>query len=170
MDLFFGVDGQGSGGLENWTTFTDVICVSFLNHIHKKLLRIIYQDYNSSFAEHFRKDSSLTIHRRNLKLLVTEIFKLKIGCISSIMKETFETDNRNCNFRHDFLIQRHNIRSVYYDTKTAAFIDPPKWENLPNSCKDATFLKSSKEHFTRWISENCPCKLCKTYIQCVGFL
>ena len=93
---------KGVGGLENWTTFTDVICVSFLNHIHKKVLRIIYQDYDSSFAEHFSEDSSLTIHRRNLKLLVTEIFKVKLGYASSIMKELFETDNQNCNFRHDF--------------------------------------------------------------------
>ena len=46
-----------------------------IDHIHERTLRIIYQDYNSSFKELLRKDSSLTIHQRNLKLLVTEMFK-----------------------------------------------------------------------------------------------
>ena len=46
-----------------------------INHIHERALRIIYQDFSSSFKELLRKDSSLTIHKRNLKLLVTECLK-----------------------------------------------------------------------------------------------
>ena len=41
------------------------------------------------------KDSSLTIYQRNLKLLVTEMFDVKIGCAPDIMKEIFETENRD---------------------------------------------------------------------------
>ena len=65
----------------------------------------LYQHRDSSFAEFFRKDNSLTIHQRNLQLLVTEMFELKIKCIPDIIKEMFETDNRNYNFRHDVLIK-----------------------------------------------------------------
>ena len=86
------------------------------------------------------------------------------------MKEIFETDNQNYNFYHDFLIKRCNIRSVYYGTETASFFVPKKWNTLPNSCKNATPLKSFKMDLKRWIPENCPCRLCKTYIQHVGFL
>ena len=64
-----------------------------INHNYERALRIIYQDYNSSFKELLRKDSSLTIHKRNLKLLVTGMFKVKIGCAPDIMKEIFETEN-----------------------------------------------------------------------------
>ena len=64
-----------------------------IDHIHERALKIIYQDYNSSFKELLRKDSSLTIHQRNLKLLVTEMFTVKIGCASDIIKEIFEIDN-----------------------------------------------------------------------------
>ena len=141
-----------------------------IKHFHERALRIIYQDYNSSFKELLRKDSSLTIHQRNLKLLVTEMFKVKIGCALDIIKEIFEIDNRNFNFRHDFLIKQCNIRSVYYGTETASFIGPKIWNILPNTCKDATSLKSFKVNLKRWIPENCPCRLCKTYIQRVGFL
>ena len=51
---------------------------------------------------------------------------------------------RNYNFRYDFLIKRCNIQSVYYGTETAAFVGPKIWDTLPNSCKDATSLKSFK--------------------------
>ena len=101
-----------------------------INHIHERALRIIYQDYNSSFKELLRKDSSLKIHQRNLNLLVTEMFKVKIGCVSDIMKEIFQIDNQNHNFRHDFLIKRCNIRSVHYGTKTASFTGPKIWNTL----------------------------------------
>ena len=60
-----------------------------------------YQHYNSSFKELLRKDSSVAIYQRNLKLLVTEMFKVKIECAPDIVKEIFEIDNRNYNFRHD---------------------------------------------------------------------
>ena len=115
-----------------------------INHIHGRALRMIYQDYNSSFKELIRKDSSLTVHQRNLKLLVTEKFKVKIGCAPDIIKEIFEIDNRNYNSRYDFLIKRCNIQSVYYGTETASFVGAKIWDTLPNSCKDATSLKSFK--------------------------
>ena len=72
------------------------------------------------------------------------MFKVKIGCALDIMKEIFEIENWNDNFRQDFLIKRCNIRSVYYGTGTAFFIGPKIWDNLPNSCKDAISLKSLK--------------------------
>ena len=48
-----------------------------IKHIHEQSLRIIYQDYNPSFAEHLRKDNSLKIHQQNLKLLVAEMLKVQ---------------------------------------------------------------------------------------------
>ena len=78
----------------------------------------------------------------------------------------FEVKNRNYNFHHDFLIKRCKIRSVYYGTETASFIGPKIWGTLPNSCKDATLLKSFKVNLKKWIPGNCPCRLCKTYSTC----
>ena len=76
-------------------------------HIHEMSLTIIYQDYNTSFEELLRKDISLTIHQRKLKLLVSEMFQVNTGCAPDIMKEIFEILNRNYIFRQDLLIKRH---------------------------------------------------------------
>ena len=79
-------------------------------------------------------------------------FKVKIECAPDIIKEIFEIVNQNYNFPQGFLIKWCNIRSVYYDTETASFIGPKIWDTLPNSCKDATSLKSFKVNLKRWIS------------------
>ena len=137
-----------------------------INHIYESALRIIYQDYNSSFKELLRKYSSLTIHQRNLKLLVPEMFKVNIGCAPDSIKEIFEIDYRNYIFRHDSLIKRFNIRWVYYGTETTSFIGRKIWDILPNTCKDATSWKSFIINLKRWIPDNCPCRLCETYWTC----
>ena len=68
--------------------------VCFLLRLFKndRASRIIYQNYNSYFKELLRKDSSLTTHQKNSKLLLTEMFKVKIGCASDIIKEIFEIE------------------------------------------------------------------------------
>ena len=45
--------------------------------LHERALRIVYQDYASSFTELLEKDNSTTIHNRNIQLLATELFKVK---------------------------------------------------------------------------------------------
>ena len=48
------------------------------NHLTKKLqepaIRIVYNDFNSSFSELLEMANESTIHIRNLKFLLTEVF------------------------------------------------------------------------------------------------
>ena len=141
-----------------------------INSIHERALRLIYQDYTSSFKELLLKDSSLTIHQRNLQKLVTELFKVKIGVAPEIMKDIFEINESRYNFRHDFLVKRHNVHSVQYGTETAAFLAPKLWDTIPDECKNATTLNAFKEKIKNWIPENCPCRICKTFVRNVGFI
>ena len=52
---------------------------SRVNKLHERALRIVYQDYASSFTELLEKDNSTTIRNRNIQLLATELFKVKNG-------------------------------------------------------------------------------------------
>ena len=109
-----------------------------------------------------------------MKLLVTEIFKVKIGVVPDIMKKIFEIDNGNYScikLQHDFLLKRDNVRSVYYGTNKATFFIGPKiWDISPNGSKDTTSSKSFRDNLKKWIPENCHHRLCKTYIHHLGFL
>ena len=50
-----------------------------INSLHEKALRATYQDKNSSFKELLNLDKSVFIHYRNIKYLLTEIYKVKMG-------------------------------------------------------------------------------------------
>ena len=47
-----------------------------INNIHERAL-LTYKDNQSSFKELLEKDHSVTVHHKNLQILVTEIFKVK---------------------------------------------------------------------------------------------
>ena len=60
-----------------------------INRIHESVLRIAYQDHNSTFNELFAKDGSFRIHDRNLQKLLIKIFKVKMKLAPEIINEVF---------------------------------------------------------------------------------
>ena len=60
-----------------------------INSLHEKTLRVTYQDGNSFFNELLNLDKSVSIHYRNIKYLLTEIYRVKMGPSSPIMSDTF---------------------------------------------------------------------------------
>ena len=50
-----------------------------INRTHERALRIVYRDKTSNFTELLQKDNAVTVHQRNLKVLATEICKVKMG-------------------------------------------------------------------------------------------
>ena len=51
-----------------------------INRLHERCLWIIYNDKTSLFVDLLTKDGSVTIHKRNLQFLATEIFKIQKKC------------------------------------------------------------------------------------------
>ena len=57
-----------------------------INKIHKKALRLVYNDSQLTFSELLDKDNSVTIRERNLRALATEVCKSINGLSSVIMR------------------------------------------------------------------------------------
>ena len=49
--------------------------INKINKIHERALRIIHTDSTSNFEEILIKSNSVSVHQRNLQLLLTEIHK-----------------------------------------------------------------------------------------------
>ena len=60
-----------------------------INRIHERALRVVYNNNNATFEELLKKDNSVKIHDRNLQVLVTEMFKVKLGIAPIIMNDVF---------------------------------------------------------------------------------
>ena len=46
-----------------------------INGAHKRALRALYGDYESTFEELLDKIKSMTIHKKNLQILMIEVYK-----------------------------------------------------------------------------------------------
>ena len=59
-----------------------------INRHHERALRVA--DFESFIQEVLRKDSTTSLHQRNMQKLMTEIFKVKTGIVPQLMKSVFE--------------------------------------------------------------------------------
>ena len=60
-----------------------------ISRFHERTLQVVYRHFDSSFEELLTRDSSTTLHQRNLQKLMTEIFKVKTGIAPELMKGIF---------------------------------------------------------------------------------
>ena len=141
-----------------------------INKIHERALRVAYNDNVSTFHELLLKDNSVTVHIRNLQVLVTEMFKVKLGISPVIMHDVFQNRECNYNIRNMREFKSYRVKTVHYGTESVSFLGPKLWAILPQEYKDIDNLIEFKHKIKTWVPENCPCRLCKTYIQNVGFL
>ena len=141
-----------------------------INCIHERALRVVYKDYKTPFHELLLKDNSLTIHQRNLQKLAIEIFKVIEGTSPELMKTVFKIENCRYNLRNQTKFKTRNINTTRYGTETIANIGPKIWNLVPTNIKESNTVSEFKAKIKQWIPVNCPCRLCKTYIQNVVFI
>ena len=87
-----------------------------------------------TFKELLEKDSSVTIHHRNIQNIAIEMFKAKNNLSPITMKEIFP--DRNYSGQHlrsevDFLLPP--VNSVNNCEETLRVLGPKIWEMIPNS-------------------------------------
>ena len=100
-----------------------------INRIHERVLRIVYQDHNSTFEELLAKDGSFQIHDRNLQRLLIEIFKVKMKLAPEIMNKVFDIIESPYPLINELRFKSRNIRSVRYGIETAAFVGSKIWSS-----------------------------------------
>ena len=142
-----------------------------IDRIHERALRIVYDDDFSSFEELLLKDDAVTVHQRNLQILATEMYKLINGlssnCLGDICK--FSTDKGlNLRYKPDFKIPA--TRTVHNGDHSIRHLGPLIWNCVPDDLKNASNIHVFKKTIKKWWPSNCPCRLCKLYIQGVGYI
>ena len=127
---------------------------------------VLYRDDDSTFNEILLKDGYVTIHRRNVQLLAIELFKHNKGLSPQIMNNLFEDkDYTGPNLRSQTEYQLPKINSVLYGENSLRYLGPKIWDIIPRELKSLESLGKFKSAIKTWIPLNCPCRLCKDYIQ-----
>ena len=86
------------------------------------------------------------------------------------MNEVFVERDCNYDLRGNKFLSRRRVKSVRYGTESISYLAPKVWDILPKEIKDSKTLNSFKAKIKKWVSRECPCRLCKTYVPQVGFI
>ena len=131
---------------------------NLINQIHERDLRLIHNDHVSTFQDILERTREKTMHKNNLECLAKEIYKFFNGLLSPLMNCAFMIRNNNYNLRNFQCLYSTNKRTVKYRTETITYREPQMWNLVP------------EKTIEKWKGEKCPCRICKTYIQHVGFI
>ena len=137
--------------------------------LHERYLRTIYINKQSFFTELLNKDNSVSIHIRNIQRLAVEMFSCYNGLSPPLMNNILKAEN-SYNLRQVSEFSRPMLESMYRGTKIISYLGPKIWDIPPEKLKNIDNLEHFKKEIKTWKPDNCPCRLCKVYIESVGFL
>ena len=138
-----------------------------VNKLHKRALRLVYDDRQSAFEELLNISKSVTNHHRNLQVLATELYNVHHGLAPELMNDILKKRNVTDIFRKNSTFETRNL-FVYYGPETISSIGPKILEFCQVKLRIQKMLTSSNSK--SWKPENCPWRLCRLYIADIGFI
>ena len=143
---------------------------NWINHLHERSLRIVFNDYESSFQELLELNNSVSIHHRNIRLLENELFKVKNGLSNKIMSELFDLRNIECNLQSQTNFSLGAVYTTKYGLMMLRYFAPKIWNITPADIRNVNNLSDLILKIKSWIPDSCPCNLRWAYICQVGYL
>ena len=75
---------------------------------------------------------------------------------------------RSTRSQNEFYLGR--VNTVHYGHDSLRYFGPKIWESIPIHIKLSESLKEFKLNVKKWAPSECPCRLCKDYIEGLGYL
>ena len=141
-----------------------------INHLHERSLRIVYNDYESSFQELLELDNSVSIHHRNIRLLSIKLFKVKNDLSNQIISELFDLQNIEHNLRPQRDFSLGAVNTTNYGLRSLRYFAPKISNMIPADIRNVNNLSDFTLKIKSWIPDACPCNLCRPYICQVGYI
>ena len=121
-----------------------------INRLHERCMRLIYGDKTSSFEELLEQDKSVSIHTRNLQMLVTEMFKVYRSMSPPIFSELFRGRDICYNLQSNSNFAVPHVKSVFHGSESISYLGPKIWDIVPFELKELTSLNAFKKGIKKW--------------------
>ena len=87
------------------------------------------------------------------------------------VRELFEQSNeKHYDLRKNSQFTVPPLRTVYHGSESITFLGPKIWIIVPDNLKNVNSTEVFKIQIKKWKPKNCPCRLCKVYVQNVSFV
>ena len=141
-----------------------------INKLHERALKIVYKNPSLNFQDLLALDKSFCIHHRNLQKLAIEMYMVKQNISTTLFQELFPKYDNSYNLRNNRCWQTSYVRTVGFGTETLSFRGQKTWDLLPETIKNSENLAQFKSRVKNWTPVGCTCRLCKVFINNLGFI
>ncbi len=131
-----------------------------VNRVHKRALRVLLNDFDSSFEELLHKNGEITIHVKNLQKLMLEVYKCITSGNPSFLWEFFNRKMLPYNLRINDLLQLPKTRTNKYGNESLSYRGSMVWNRLPDQYKAAKSDDEFKIKIRSWKGSGCNCRIC----------
>ena len=98
-------------------------------------MRIVYNDFKSSFKNLLEKDGAVSIHVKNLQKLATEMFRISKN-FSAPLNELFCQKVNHYDLQNSYELSIANVNSVFHGQASTRYLGPVIWQLVPSEFKD----------------------------------
>ena len=121
-----------------------------INRTRKRVLRALYGDYESTFEELLDRDKSKTIHKKNLQLLMTEVYRTINNLNPEYMWKFFTKRDVPYGLSSSELCKIPSVNSQRYGINSLSYRVSLLWDELSDEMKLTTSAKIFKKKYDTW--------------------
>ena len=87
-----------------------------------------------------------------------------------ILTEIFPQKENSYSLRNSVTLQGRSFKTAMYGSENISSLGTIIWDVLPTELKRIVSPTLFKKKIRESVPKNCPCHLCKTHVQNIGFL
>ena len=125
--------------------FTSKNSMMKINKIHRRTLRVVYDDYNSTFEELLASHNAISIHQKDLKHLAIDVYKSLANLNPEFIWPFFKNKSIPYNLRNGNICILPPARWSHYGINSVQFRGSLLWNNLLISVKERVSVKEFKQ-------------------------
>ena len=130
-----------------------------IESIQKRALRLLYNDYTSSYGSLLARANEPSIEIKRYRTLALEIFKTLNDLNPTYMQSFFYLRFSSARRPNNIAVVRTNGNT--YETKSLRSLGPQIWYSLLEHIKAETSLTHFRSLINTWFGKECLCNLCK---------
>ena len=102
--------------------------------------------------------------------IAVELFKVFKGLIPVIFAEAFPVRQSQYNMRNYSYFAMPRTKTVNHGLESLSYIGSNLWGSIPSHMKEIDSINEFKHVIKTWKPDLCLCRLCKVYLQNIGYL
>ena len=119
-------------------------CNNKINKLHERALRLVYDDYESSFDILLNKNKSFSIHHQNNQKLMIEVYKsLNKPSPNNYFNSLFASKRRQELLQNDLLVP--SVKTLTKGKDSAKYLGAVTWNSSPSYIRQQASLEKFRD-------------------------